>query len=72
MADVKLQTFGANYYDLLHNSFFLEGRAIGDIAAKRIGEWVDRMRNNEDVDKLMPYVGDPMVKSFNDYIKEKR
>lgn len=72
VADVKLQTFGANYYDLLHNSFFLEGRAIGDIAAKRIGEWVDRMRNNEDVDKLMPYVGDPMVKSFNDYIKEKR
>lgn len=69
---VKLQTFGANYYDLLHNSFFLEDRAIGDIAAKRIGEWVDKMRENENVDRLMPYVGDPMVKSFNEYIKEKQ
>jgi predicted ATP-binding protein involved in virulence len=72
VASVECQTFGANYYDLLHNSFFLEDRAIGDIAAKRIGEWVDRMRNNEDIDRLMPYVGDPMVKSFNDYMKEKR
>ena len=72
VATVSLQTFGANYYDLLHNSFFLEDRAIGDIAAKRIGEWVDRMRNKDDVDRLMPYVGDPMVKSYNDYIKGKR
>ena len=69
---VEGQTFGANYYDLLHNSFFLEDRAIGDIAARRIGEWVGRMRNNENVDRLMPYVGDPMVKSYNDYLKEKR
>ena len=72
VASVEQQTFGANYYDLLHNSFFLEDRAIGDIAAKRIGEWVDRMRNNENVDRLMPYVGDPMVKSYNDYLKGKR
>ena len=72
VANVEQQTFGANYYDLLHNSFFLENRAIGDIAAQRIGEWVDKMRNNEDVERLMPYVGDPMVKSFNDYLKEKR
>ena len=72
VASVEQQTFGANFYDLLHNSFFLEDRAIGDIAAKRIGEWVDKMRDNEDVDRLMPYVGDPMVKSFNEYMKEKR
>ena len=72
VASVEQQTFGANYYDLLHNSFFLEDRAIGDIAATRIGEWVGRMRNNENVDRLMPYVGDPMVKSYNDYLKGKR
>lgn len=69
--NVEFQTFGANYYDILHNSFFLEKRVIGDIAALRIGGWVDRMREGEDVANLIPYIGDPMVKRYYEYQKEK-
>lgn len=65
------QTFGANYYDILRNSFFLEKRAAGEIAVQRIGEWVELMRANEDVDRLMPFIGDPMVRKYYEYLKSK-
>lgn len=72
VAKVEGQTFGANYYDILRNSFFLEKRAVGEIAAQRIGEWVERMNANENVDGLMPFIGDPMVRKYYEYLKRKK
>lgn len=65
--DVKAQTFGGNYYDLLDNSFFFRTTAIGEISSKAIKRWIQK---NDSADYgLLPYevmemIGDPFVKRY--------
>lgn len=63
---VDAQTFGANYYDLLANSFFFANTAIGEISSKALRRWI---RNTEH-SKVMPnqevmnMIGDTFVKRY--------
>lgn len=64
---VERQTFGANYYDMLHDSFFFEDTALGGVATRRITEWlVGKNENGEKVDleEVAGLVGDPLIVNY--------
>lgn len=54
------ETFGANYYDLLRNGFFLEENAIGAIATKRI----DEMLKGENSNIPANIIGDELIRNY--------
>ena len=65
--EVKGQSFGGNYYELLQNSFFFKESAIGRVSTRRIQEWVDAVgkQGTAGTDSDMtPFVGDPIVKRY--------
>ena len=63
--EVKQQTFGANYYDMLQNSFFFENTAIGDVASKAISQWIEASNNNEEVaSEKIELVGDELIRTY--------
>jgi hypothetical protein len=56
------ETFGANYYDLLYNSFFFEKNAIGEISSEVI---TDLIRHPEELtDTLKDILGDPIIRGY--------
>lgn len=65
---VKQQTFGANYYDILHSGFFFEENAIGELATNRLNEWItaanDGELNDNRVSEISALVGDPMLRNY--------
>lgn len=61
------QSFGANYYNMLQDSFFFEESPMGEIATQKIQEWIDKM----DYDKT-ELVGDPIIKSYLERIKSEK
>ena len=56
---VNQQSFGANYYNMLHNSFFFEDSPMGAIATETIQEWIDKKDY-----KRVPLIGDPVIKRY--------
>lgn len=64
------QTFGANYYDMLHDSFFFKDTALGGVATQRIKEWLKgKNENDESVDALtdnevQSLIGDPLIVNY--------
>lgn len=68
--DVERQTFGANYYDMLHDSFFFKDTAIGSVATKRIKEWLTSVNDSGeiakriDVDEVESLIGDPLIVNY--------
>ena len=67
---VEKQTFGANYYDMLHDSFFFEDTALGGVATKRIKEWLtgkdekgERVKGI-DLKEMVDLVGDPLIVNY--------
>ena len=66
---VERQTFGANYYDMLHDSFFFEETALGGVATKRIKEWLTETDENGekvrvDKEEVAELVGDPLIGNY--------
>lgn len=61
-SDTKLQTFGANIYDMLNTSFFLRNGTIGDFAQWLIGHIVLVLKIYEnpkyEIDMLVDHKGD--------------
>ena len=56
------ETFGANYYDLLYNSFFFEKNAIGEVATDVISELIN---NPEKMTEAMKDIlGDPIIRGY--------
>lgn len=56
------ETFGANYYDLLYNSFFFKKNAIGEIATDVISDLIKHP--NELTDTLKDILGDPIIRGY--------
>lgn len=56
------ETFGANYYDLLYNSFFFEKNAIGEVAAEVISELINHPE--EMTEALKDILGDPIIRGY--------
>lgn len=66
---VDKQTFGANYYDMLHDSFFFEDTALGGVSTKRIKEWLTgKNENGEELrvnrGEVAELVGDPLIGNY--------
>lgn len=69
---VERQTFGANYYDMLSDSFFFTNSAIGEHATKCMVQWIAECRNNHPCDdEMLKCVGDDMVKKYMMSLREK-
>lgn len=64
---VEQQTFGANYYDMLYDSFFFRDTALGGVATKRIKEWL-AVKNGEEAEavdeEVLSLVGDPLIAQY--------
>ena len=65
--NVKIQTFAANYYELLNKSFFFDKSAIGTVASNVVSKMIQRKNHgelivNDDID----LVGDDFIR---DYLK---
>ena len=63
--EIKEQTFGANYYNMLQHSFFFDESPMGEIATNSIEEWIKK----RDYDKAL-FVGDPLIKKYLEYQKK--
>lgn len=64
---VKMQTFGANYYELLNKSFFFDKSAIGTVASNYVNKLIQRKNHGEHIDiEDVDMVGDDFIK---DYLK---
>ena len=62
---VKMQTFGANYYEMLNKSFFFDKSAIGTIASEVIGSMIQRKNNEERIEKEeLGIVGDDFIRNY--------
>lgn len=73
---VKEETFGANFYDILRNGFFLEDNALGCFVNGKIQQALSLIekydRNNEALDikeilesrNLINLIGDPFIKGY--------
>lgn len=59
IANVSGQTFGANYYNMLEESFFFEDSPMGEVATREIQKWID----SKDFGKA-DYVGDPIISRY--------
>lgn len=56
------ETFGANYYDLLYNSFFFKKNAIGEVATEVISELINHPE--EMTESLKDILGDPIIRGY--------
>jgi hypothetical protein len=56
------ETFGANYYDLLYNSFFFDKNAIGEIATNVISSLIKHPEALTDT--LTEILGDPIIRGY--------
>lgn len=61
---VNGKTFGANYYDLLYNSFFFDKNAIGEVATRVITNMIQHTGDLKGNEWLLDLLGDPMVKGY--------
>ncbi len=65
----KEETFGANFYSLLKDSFFME-ETMGEFARKKINEVIkflneeedSEIKDNEEVQKVINKIGEPVIK----------
>lgn len=69
---VERETFGANYYEMLNKSFFFKERAIGDISARVISDWIKAKNNKESIsDEQLKLVGDAFLKNYlKNYVQD--
>lgn len=63
--NVKIQTFAANYYELLNKSFFFDKSAIGTVASNVVSKMIQRKNHgelivNDDID----LVGDDFIRVY--------
>lgn len=66
----RLQTFGANLYDLMKSSFFLDENAMGVVSSQKIGKLIEKANDHQVVmDEELDVVGDQLIK---EYLTEKR
>ena len=65
----KPQTFGANLYDLMKSSFFLDDNAMGAISSKRLGGYIQKANEGEEIEQeVLDVVGDVLIR---DYLESK-
>lgn len=63
----EFSTFGANYYDLLRNGFFLRKQATGRFAAIKVEELRKRImkgERGEELQRQITAISDPIVKGY--------
>ncbi|MEZ2334718.1 hypothetical protein AB6735_03750 [Mucilaginibacter sp. RCC_168] len=70
------ETFAANIYDLLANSFFIDGSAVGKFAEDKINAVIDKVNQKEqltaDDEKLIKLIGDKFLRFSIEEFTEKK
>lgn len=67
---VGRQSFGANYYDMLHDSFFFDDSALGCVSTMRIKEWLTGVDEKGkkvagiDDQEAQALIGDPLIVNY--------
>lgn len=62
---IDYQTFGANLYDLMADSFFLEDNTIGDVANRYVANLVNRIKAGETIEDCeLDMVGDSILRGY--------
>jgi predicted ATP-binding protein involved in virulence len=70
---VNEETFGANFYDILKNGFFLDENALGCFVNKKLKEvieFINKERNQnknitkEEAKRIVELIGDPFLKGY--------
>lgn len=65
VVDVKQQTFGGNYYEMLRSSFFFENSAIGEVSSRFMSQLIDKKKARKEIsEEDIKKVGDPYIKAF--------
>lgn len=59
---VEGYTFGANYYDLLYNSFFFKKNAIGEVATRVITDMIQHPDKYKDKKWMLDILADPIIR----------
>lgn len=62
--NVRLQNFGANFYDLLNNSFFFEKNAIGEISSDFIRGLINNLKTMANDEDWKNMIGDPIIRGY--------
>lgn len=67
---LKVETFGANIFDLLKHSFFLENGPMGELAKNKINKTIDWLRNDKRVlnekefhKSIIEMIGEPILQT---------
>ncbi|RXM43913.1 AAA family ATPase [Flavobacterium sp. YO12] len=80
-ASEKGSTFGANIYDMLKDSFFLENGFIGDFAQEKIGSLLKYLQSKNGVDKewnaqkalkVIEFIGEPLIRERLQFLYDKK
>lgn len=59
------ETFGANIYDMLANSFFLDENAMGEFASQRIQRIIDKFNEGKEIARNeLSIIGDSLIKDY--------
>ena len=71
----NFNTFGANYYDLLRNGFFLGNNAIGKFATQvinNISAEIEQGLISDSLDERIEKIADPLIKGYLMYILDEK
>lgn len=61
----KTQTFGANLYDLMKSSFFLDDNAMGVVSSDKLGGYIKRVNQGGGIEKdELEVVGDVLIRDY--------
>lgn len=61
----KPQTFGANLYDLMKSSFFLDDNAMGAVSSQKLGELIKKSNRRKKIsNEELEVVGDTLIKDY--------
>ena len=63
--ECKEETFAANLYDLMYESFFLTKNAMGDCASRYVNRIIEKKKSEECLrDEEIEIIGDPILKNY--------
>ena len=62
---VDMESFGANLFDLMYESFFLHDNAMGEFSSNFIKFWIDKRNSGKAIpDEVSDIIGDSILRNY--------
>lgn len=59
------EIFGANLYQLMADSFFFTENAMGKVASRQVGKWIEEVNKGGEVShKVLDLIGDTIIRNY--------